>query len=42
MAAPISVEVTDLAADAERVYSDNYPGNLKDIQEKKAWWRRYL
>jgi len=36
------LKMDDLAADAERVYSDNYPGNLKDIQEKKSWWRRYL
>jgi outer membrane protein assembly factor BamD len=36
------LKMNDLAADAERVYADNYPGNLKDIQEKKAWWRRYL
>jgi outer membrane protein assembly factor BamD len=32
----------DLASDAERVYGDNYPGNMKDIQEKKSWWKRYL
>ncbi len=32
----------DLAADAERVYADNYPGSTKDIEQKKAWWRRYL
>jgi len=31
----------DLAANAERVYADNYPGNVKDIQ-KKSWWRRIL
>jgi outer membrane protein assembly factor BamD len=34
--------MTDLAADAERVYAANYPGNTKDIQEKKSWWRRFL
>jgi outer membrane protein assembly factor BamD len=32
----------DLASNAERVYTDNYPGNIKDIQAKKSWWRRYL
>lgn len=32
----------DLASNAERVYQDNYPGNMKDIERKKAWWRRYL
>jgi len=31
----------DLAANAERVYADNYPGSVKDIQ-KKSWWRRIL
>jgi outer membrane protein assembly factor BamD len=34
--------MVDLAANAERVYADNYPGNIKDIQKKKPWWRRYL
>ena len=32
----------DLAKNAERVYADNYPGNIKDIQRKKAWWKRIL
>jgi hypothetical protein len=32
----------DLAANAERVYADNYPGNIKDIREKKAWWQHIL
>jgi outer membrane protein assembly factor BamD len=32
----------DLAANAERVYADNYPGSVKDIEKKKAWWRRIL
>ena len=36
------LNMTDLAANAEKVYADNYPGNVKDIQEKKSWWRRYL
>ena len=34
--------MTDLASDAERVYADNYPGNTKDIEQKKAWWKRIL
>ena len=32
----------DLAKNVERVYADNYPGNIKDIQRKKAWWKRIL
>jgi len=32
----------DLAANAERVYADNYPGNARDVGQKKAWWRRIL
>jgi len=32
----------DLAQDAERVYIDNYPGNINDVQNKKSWWRRIL
>ena len=35
------LHMVDLAANAERVYNDNYPGNVKDIQ-KKSWWRRIL
>ena len=35
------LHMVDLAANAERVYTDNYPGNVKDIQ-KKSWWRRIL
>lgn len=34
--------MTDLASNAERVYAANYPGDVKDIQEKKSWWRRVL
>ena len=34
--------MTDLAANAEKVYADNYPGNTKDIQEKKSWFRRFF
>jgi outer membrane protein assembly factor BamD len=32
----------DLAANAERVYAANYPGNIKDIEHKKSWWRKIL
>lgn len=32
----------DLAANAEKVYADNYPGSVKEVEEKKAWWRRIL
>ena len=34
------LNMTDLAKDAERVYADNYPGSTKDIERKKAWYRR--
>ena len=34
--------MTDLAANAEKVYADNYPGNTRDIQEKKSWFRRFF
>jgi outer membrane protein assembly factor BamD (BamD/ComL family) len=36
------LKMTDLAANAERVYAANYPGSTKDIETKKSWWRRYL
>jgi outer membrane protein assembly factor BamD len=36
------LNMLDLAANAERVYSDNYPGNAKDLDQKKAWWKRIL
>ncbi|HWJ33921.1 MAG TPA: outer membrane protein assembly factor BamD [Steroidobacteraceae bacterium] len=36
------LKMTDLAANAERVYSANYPGSTKDIEQKKSWWRRFL
>lgn len=36
------LKMTDLAANAEKVYAANYPGNTKDIDSKKSWWRRYL
>ena len=32
--------MNDLAANAERVYDGNYPGNSRDITLKKSWWRR--
>jgi outer membrane protein assembly factor BamD len=32
----------DLAQNAERVYVDNYPGSVNDVQKKKSWWRRIL
>jgi len=32
----------DLAQNAERVYADNYPGSINDVQKKKSWWRRIL
>lgn len=34
--------MTDLAANAARVYADNYPGSVKDVQPKKSWWKRIL
>jgi outer membrane protein assembly factor BamD len=34
--------MTDLAANAERVYDANYPGNTKDVEAKKSWLRRIL
>jgi outer membrane protein assembly factor BamD len=37
-----SLGMTDLAADAERVYDDNYPASAKDVEPKKAWWLRIL
>jgi len=35
------LNMVDLAQNAERVYADNYPGSVNDIQ-KKSWWRRIL
>jgi outer membrane protein assembly factor BamD len=32
------LHMMDLAADAERVYADNFPANTKDILPKKHWW----
>jgi outer membrane protein assembly factor BamD len=34
--------MTDLAADAERVYDANFPASSKDVEQKKSWWRRIL
>lgn len=34
------LNMTDLAKDAERVYAANYPGSTKEIERKKAWYRR--
>jgi outer membrane protein assembly factor BamD len=31
--------MTDLEANAERVYASNYPGNDKDVRAKKHWWK---
>ncbi len=36
------LKMMDLAANAERVYADNYPASAKDIKQKKSWWRRIL
>jgi outer membrane protein assembly factor BamD len=36
------LKMMDLAANAERVYAANYPGYTKEIETKKAWWRRIL
>jgi outer membrane protein assembly factor BamD len=32
------LKMQDLAANAERVYVDNYPGSTKDVIPKKHWW----
>jgi outer membrane protein assembly factor BamD len=34
--------MTDLAANAERVYDDNYPASSLERAPKKSWWRRIL
>jgi outer membrane protein assembly factor BamD len=34
-----ALKMTDLEANAERVYADNYPGNERDVVAKKHWWR---
>ena len=32
------LKMMDLAANAERVYDDNYPASAKDVAVKKHWW----
>jgi outer membrane protein assembly factor BamD len=32
----------DLADNAAKVYADNYPGRIGDVERKKAWWKRIL
>jgi outer membrane protein assembly factor BamD len=36
------LNMMDLAADAERVFADNYPGDTKDIMPTKHWWNNIL
>jgi len=33
------LHMMDLAANAEKVYDDNYPDSTKDVAAKKHWWR---
>lgn len=33
-----ALNMPDLAANAEKVYADNYPGSVKEITHKKHWW----
>jgi outer membrane protein assembly factor BamD len=33
------LHMNDLAANAEKVYDDNYPDSTKDVAAKKHWWR---
>ena len=42
VAAYYDLKMVDLAKDAERVYADNYPGPLKDLEPKKHWYQRIL
>jgi outer membrane protein assembly factor BamD len=42
VAAYYSLNMVDLAKDAERVYADNYPGPLKDLEPKKRWYQRII
>ena len=37
-----ALNMTDLAANAERTYAANYPASVNEIRPKKTWWRRYL
>jgi outer membrane protein assembly factor BamD len=32
------LKMMDLAANAERVYADNFPASAKDVMPKKHWW----
>jgi outer membrane protein assembly factor BamD len=32
------LKMTDLAANTERVYADNFPASAKDVLPKKHWW----
>jgi outer membrane protein assembly factor BamD len=32
------IHMDDLASNAQRVYADNFPGDMKDIMPKKHWW----
>jgi outer membrane protein assembly factor BamD len=32
------LKMMDLAANAERVYADNFPASAKDVVAKKHWW----
>jgi len=34
--------MTDLADNAEKVYADNYPGSVGQVEKKKVWWKRIL
>jgi outer membrane protein assembly factor BamD len=34
------LKMTDLAKNAERVYTDNYPGDARAIQRKKHWYQK--
>ena len=34
------LNMVDLAKNAERVYTDNYPGTTKDLEHKKHWYQR--
>ena len=36
------LKMTDLEADAARVYADNYPGDTRQLEPKRAWWKRIL
>ena len=34
-----ALNMTDLAANAEKVYADNFPAATADIAQKKHWWK---